>query len=191
MRKTLLLAAVIHVGCATFQPALGDTCRDSLGRFATCTASPGGDDATTAVIVLGVLAGVAGAAALIGYAVRSSSAQPTPEPAATSAASSDLSSCGIYVSAVQVCRSPRGYLLAWPTVGSCPNLAEPVRVIPLTCGDVERPACHACVDGRGGWQAVRSWETCDSAGMLDARGDFLPPGRDASDGLGPVGVSSR
>lgn len=170
-------------GCAafqSFQPAAADSCRDSAtGRFVSC--GSGGGDSTGVLVAAGVVLGLAAVGGIIYLAARSpSQAAAPPEPAAAAAAP-----CELPAREVVVCESARGYRFAVPLPGPCAGGSRAVGVAPLTCEALSRPAYHACLDGSGGWTPVRSWETCRSRGMTDAAGDFVPPGRDPSQGVAP------
>ena len=178
----VLVCVAPGFGCATFQPVLGDSCRDSAtGRYTSCSSGTGSLDTGTALAITGVVAVGAGLAGL-GYLLSSRPSTPTqntPPPVPFSA------ECGIWVREVQVCRSTAGYLFAHPSVGICPQGSTPVRVVPVSCSDVDRPAYHACLSANGSWTPVRSWETCSLHGMTAAPGDFVPPGRSPEQGVAP------
>ena len=207
----MVLALLVTLpGCVTFGPPLMDgPCRNATtGRYETC---PTGGGSTEGLLVgLGIAAGIGLIGGLVwlltrkgqdappvageDHACRDSNGQTvmlsagqsceragyTDAPAVTPPAG-----CALPVESVTVCLSTRGYQFAIPSPSACALGARSVRTIRLSCADLARPAYHACLAAEGDWQAVRSWETCASRGMTDAPGDFIPPGRPASQGVGP------
>jgi hypothetical protein len=142
--------------------------------------------------VLGVVAGIgviAGVGYLIARAVSSSPSQPSaptePPPVPASMERAEPS-CRLPVAAVLVCLSTQGYRFAIPSPGICGEGSRPAGIVDLTCDALSHPAYHACIDaGSGAWSPLPSWETCASRGLSDARGDFVPPGRDPALGVAP------
>lgn len=101
------------------------------------------------------------------------------------AATARMLPCGIPAGHVRVCLSSRGYRFALPYAEPCPSGSSPAGAAELTCAALERPAYHACLAETGGWQAVHSWVSCSERGLLNAAGDFVPPGRSPEQGVGP------
>lgn len=108
-------------------------------------------------------------------------APPPNEPATPHTSGS----CNFPVESIQVCQSNRGYRFAIPSPGVCATGSVPLRTIRLDCSAISRPAYHACLTASGGWHPTHSWETCGSQGYTDAPGDFVPPGRSATQGVAP------
>lgn len=174
------LACLTSYGCVTFTPTPSSgPCRDSAGRFAVC---PTSGDGSAALILLGIAAAVgvvAGIGYLVSSATRPSSApDPLPPPQGNE-------SCGLHVTAVNICESVRGYRFALPSTSPCPLDSALVREQPITCDVLNHPAYHACINTTGGWRPVHSWVNCADIGMQDAPGGFVPPGREPSQGVGP------
>jgi len=183
------------VGCATFQPQLSDgPCRDSAtGRFISCPSSGGSPTTEGALAALGIAAGLGLIAGIVYLATRPSTPENTaPAAEATAAPAAEATataSCALPAEAVRVCLSSRGYRFAipWPGADCAPGSAH-YAYVRLTCDALTHPAYHACLDASGEWTAVRSWETCASRGRVDAPGDFVPPGRQPSQGVAPDAV---
>lgn len=194
LRLVACVLAGSLAGCASFQPlqpSASMTCRDSLGRFASC-GSGGGGDPSALLIVAGVVAGLAAVGGVIYLVSRATDrpATPTsapPEPTAVEPLPSarGVAECALPASQVRVCESSHGYRFALPMASQCPAASRELGAVPLTCDALNRPAYHACVGSEGQWSAARSWESCSALGLDDAPGDFVPPGRIPEEGVGP------
>jgi hypothetical protein len=191
-RVVICITLSSYVGCMTMTPLMGGPCRDpATGRFVSCgggSSSSGGSDSTGWIVL-----GIAAAAAAIGGIIYLATLRPGPDPA--SAASTPTSSSNLQpaeppcilpdVRAVRVCQSSRGYRFALPPSSPCGAGSTDVGSVPITCSALWHPAYHACLNGAGEWSARPSWETCASAGLVDAPGDFVPPGRSPTQGVSP------
>ena len=93
--------------------------------------------------------------------------------------------CTLPVRTVQVCRSRHGYRFAVPSPAECPTGSTAAGIVQVNCDSVNNPAYHACIDDTGNWTPVVSWETCETHGLYNTTGDFVPPGRAPGDGVGP------
>lgn len=185
-RLVVCVTLASFVGCLATQPVMDGPCRDSLGRFASCSSGSGGDSETT-LAVLGVAAGLLAVSGIVYLATRPSSPpQTVTEPSSYQPVTlPSPSACAFPVDTVQVCQSTRGYRFAIPSPETCAPGSYATGVARLTCEARERPAYHACINVRGEWVSLRSWESCRVFNMTDAPGDFVPPGRTPEQGVVP------
>lgn len=93
--------------------------------------------------------------------------------------------CGIPAGYVRVCVSSQGYRFALPYAEACPSGSVPSGAVQLTCDALRRPAYHACLSETGAWSSVHAWVSCAERGLLNAAGDFVPPGRSPAQGVAP------
>jgi hypothetical protein len=108
-----------------------------------------------------------------------------PTSTATAPATVPMLPCGIPQGYVRVCLSSRGYRFGVPYGDPCPDGSQASGAVQLTCAAADRPAYHACLSETGAWAPVHAWESCASRGMMNASGDFVPPGRTPEQGVGP------
>lgn len=186
LRLVACVVAGSVAGCASFQPLqppASMTCRDSMGRFASC-GSGGGGDPSALLIVVGIAAGLAAVGGVV-YLISRATDRPAPAYVPRSADPSPAAECVLPATQVRVCESSRGYRFALPMASPCPESSRELGAVPLTCDALNRPAYHACLGAQGQWSAARSWESCESIGLVDAPGDFVPPGRTPGQGVMP------
>lgn len=178
-RCALCVGVGCYAGCAT-------TGTMSCPSGATCPIS-----AERALVVGLVGGGVGGLIGLIIALVRRSARGPQPSGAEARRAAPTRDTCTLPSASVRVCESSRGYRFAIPAEGACAAGSRTLGTLPLTCDAMDRPAYHACLDDRGGWISIRSWEGCAARRMADAPGDFVPPGREPEQGVAPDGIAPR
>lgn len=118
---------------------------------------------------------------------------PTAPPTETSATSAPASvamlPCGIPSGYVRICVSSRGYRFALPYAEPCPSGSTAAGAVQLTCDALQHPAYHACLSETGAWSSVHAWVACRERGLLNAAGDFVPPGRTPEQGIAPAPTS--
>lgn len=111
-------------------------------------------------------------------AVRPSTTDAGPAPVA-------MLPCGIPAGYIRICQSSRGYRFAIPYPEPCAGGSQAAGAVQLTCEATSHPAYHACLNESGAWTPVHSWVSCDSRGLMNAAGDFVPPGRQPEQGVAP------
>lgn len=192
--RRLLVCVLIasHCGCLAMTPLMGGPCRDpSTGRFVSCggggssTGSSGSGSDGSGIGTGGYVAIGLGVAALFAAGVYLYATLRSPSPAPVSSGPGFITCSASDTFTVRICESVLGYRLGLPLQQQCPEGSRFYGTETVACASTVPRYYHACITGPSGWVSRPATVSCASMGWADAPGNFVPPGRSATDGVGP------